>query len=753
MRLAAARMIVFGAAGSLRRLLAIAAGVALGSAMVLVLLGAYAHMPERDDRVGWATPRGLYRTYTDAGDLVLPASADDQVLVMNSADYVRGRAFERVTVATTAHSTVAFPSNLAPLRPGQYYASPALADLIARYPANELGQRYGEFAGVLPDTALRGPDQLIVLMADDWDHLVRDPNARVQTGLPTTGPHDGSLTFRIILGVGAVALLIPVALLVGIVSQLGAAARRERYATVRLIGAGRRAMALLAAVEMAAAALLGAVAGLGVAAALRPLARRLPINGATSFPGDLDLSAPLAAGALAAVVAVTTVIAWWRAYRDDDGALGATRERAEKPATWTRVILLVVGLAALTGATLMAQSPSANESLVFLGLVGGFAAITLGVVLAGSWLTRVVSAAFARRARGGSALVAASRLARHPRATFRSVAGVVVAVFIVSVLAGVSSSVKGIVASTERPGLIPLDAVVADVEPWSDPQAMVRAAQATPGVERAMVVWTASDAGNSSDAGDSGIDDGSAYGADFSDDVAVYDTVLSRDDAVALGIPDLPDSPWVSVDFYTMMAGDIFAQTPAPAAPGRAPDMTQAMYVVAMTDGTDATVDRARTALDVAGNTSAAPVTRPEFAGAGTLDTTYQMSLLAYLGMAIAVGISALTLTIATVAAALDRKRTFALLRLSGMPVRSLRRTVTIEAAMPLGVTLVASAGLGFAVALVLVTTLGHDLYLTWPDPLYWWALLAAVAVAAVAVGSSFGLVRRSTEIASTRFE
>ena len=72
---------------------------------------------------------------------------------------------------------------------------------------------------------------------------------------------------------------------------------------------------------------------------------------------------------------------------------------------------------------------------------------------------------------------------------------------------------------------------------------------------------------------------------------------------------------------------------------------------------------------------------------------------------------------------------------------------------MPLAVTLVASGGLGFAVAAVLIHTLGNGLFLTWPDPLYWWALASSVALAAVAVSGSFGVVRRSTEIASTRFE
>ncbi len=164
-------------------------------------------------------------------------------------------------------------------------------------------------------------------------------------------------------------------------------------------------------------------------------------------------------------------------------------------------------------------------------------------------------------------------------------------------------------------------------------------------------------------------------------------------------------------------------------------------------------VDRARTALEVAGATALSPVTRAEYGGAATLSLTYQLAMLAYIGMAIAVGISALSLTVATVALCTRPQAHLWAASPRRHARQDLRRTIAIEAAMPLGVTLIASAGLGFALAFVMVKTLGNGLYFTWPDPLYWWALLGSVAVAAVAVSGSFGVVRRSTEIASTRFE
>ncbi len=644
----------------MRRLAGIAAGVALGTGMLLILLGTYLHMPERDDRSGWSTPTGASPDYGTAGDLVAIPPTDDRVLVAKRAEYVHGSAFDEVVVAATSTTHVTFPAGLSPLAPGQYYASPALARLVAKYPSNELADRLGAMKGVLPQTALKGPDQVIALVAEDWGRLSADPNARLQQRFPDKGPHATSQLYRVILGVGSVALLVPIALLIGIVSQLGAAARRERYATVRLIGAGRKAMATLAALEMGVASLIGGIAGVGVAFALRPAAALMPLNGTQSYESDLTPSLGWIVVSILAMTALGAGTAWWRAFRDEHGALGATRERAEKPATWRRVIVLVVGLAVFTSAAALAAKNNGGGAIILLGLVGGFAAVAFGIVLAGSWLTKVASGIFARVARSAPSLVAAGRLSRHPRATFRSVAGVVVAVFIVSALAGVVSSVNRIVTPANEPGLLPLNAVVAMPDTSSDPGAMASAARATEGVERTII----------------GYDDGHQGLA-----------VVTADEAKALGARDVPDTPYVAIDLFLMLNGGTSSDGVRKAVAAPAPRGADAVYVVALTNGSAGAIDRAATALEVSGNLSLAPVTRAEFSGAATLDLTYQLAMLAYIGMAIAVGISALSLTVATVAAALDRRRTFGLLRLGGMSVGGLRRTIVIEAAMPLAVT------------------------------------------------------------------
>ncbi len=48
---------------------------------------------------------------------------------------------------------------------GEYYASPALADLLARTPGDQLGDRFpGRRTAVVGDAGLSGPDALVVVI-------------------------------------------------------------------------------------------------------------------------------------------------------------------------------------------------------------------------------------------------------------------------------------------------------------------------------------------------------------------------------------------------------------------------------------------------------------------------------------------------------------------------------------------------------------------------------------------------------------
>jgi hypothetical protein len=457
----------------------------------------------------------------------------------------------------------------------------------------------------------------------------------------------------------------------------------------------------MSGLEMLLATFVGAVLGIGVAAALRPLAGKLALNGSTSFGSDLTPSAAWTVMAVAGVVVLGGVTAWWRTYRDDVGALGATRERAEKRVTAWRSVTLFAGLAMLVGPAIIIHANGAQGSALALVMIGGFAVTAFGIVVAGPWLTRLASRIVARLARSAPTVVAAGRLSRHARATFRSVAGLVVAVFIVSLFAGVVSAVEKIATPQETPGRLSMATVMTSVGSAKEATAVSAALERVNGVKRIAVAYAAPD-------------------QDWHD-------VMTADDARAIGAIDVPNAPAVKVDTFGMLSGGTGVSN-ATFPPPVATDAIQGLVptkVFAITDGTPAAKERARTAIEIASEPGLGPVTRADYAAAGSRRFTQEMAALAYLGMAVAIGIAALSLTVATVAAALDRKRTFALLRLGGMPSGDLRRVIAVEAGVPLAATLVISAGLGFFVAWLMVVTLGNGQTMGWPDARYWWAIIA----------------------------
>jgi cell division protein FtsX len=724
----AIRLVLFGRAAAYGRLLGIVAGVAIGMAFLLILLGAYVHMPERDTRAAWlSTPEPAPGAMAPSD--VAPTS-DGVDLWRYGYDYRASTPIEVVWVASTPTSTVALPGGVRPPRPGEYYASPALARLIASLPADQLGDRYGTMVGELPQAALRGPSQMAALVGADWQASASRIDVVAISTVPVDAPQSSSAGYQTILAIGSIALLVPVVLLISIVAQLGAVERRERFATVRLIGAGRRAIATLSALEMGLVSLVGALVGVGLAAALRPVAGLIPINGTTSFGSDLTPSLRATGFAIVLVTVLGAVTARRRAYRDDVGAPGATRERPEKRATARRAVPLVAGLVILGLSTLALARDWNGTNLLTLVLLAGFALVAFGLVFAGPWITAAGSRAYARHARTATGVVAAGRLSRHPRATFRSVAGLVVAVYLVSIFSGLSSVVSRIASPREAAGMLSPSTLVAPVASSADASALSAELGGVAGVKRVVVARAVPEAYQ-------------------------FAVAMTPAEATAIGAINVPSSPAVGVDLDGMM-GRAFGGTPGgPPTPMPLAGLSglNPLYVIVVTDGTTAAVDRAWTALERQPEVTSVPMTRVALGDANALGLTNELGIMAYSGLAVAVAVSALALTVATIAAALDRKRTFGLLRLSGMPVARLRRIIASEAVFPIALTVVASAGLGFLVAWLLIAALGNDISMGWPDWRFAAAMATSLAIGAVAIMGSFGIVRRSTEVVSTRFE
>ncbi|MEX5303310.1 ABC transporter permease [Kocuria sabuli] len=740
-----ARLALTGARSSAGRLAGIAGGVAIGVCLILLLWAAAQGLSDRDQRAAWlreegrspfSVPADVDGTATEGQPQLLPLTAET-ILVGRADDVFQDRLIQRRDIAATENSTVHIPGIGSAPQPGTYYASPALQKLIETTPVDQLGDRYGTYAGTIDDTALAGPDSLVVITGATEDQL-RQTMALALVSDFTSNPYgDNATTYATLMALGGIAVLFPVLLLISISTRLGATQRTERFATLRLIGATPRTVAGIAAAETAVPALLGAVAGVAAASILRPVTAQVPVGESRLYVHDLAAGPVLSTAVVVLVVSAAIAAAAWGTARAGIGPLGAARARREPtPRAW-RALPLLTGLAAMTAAVVVARVdwPWAY-AVVQLLLILGFALTTVGLVVIGPWLTLLVSRIGLARASSAAAVIAAGRIRSTPVATFRAVSGLVVAVFMVSAFAGASSAVDQAELPPARPGLMLPTSVYAYLGDRTDPaeaQQVATRIETLPGISSTAVLYD-----RPASASGSGSDDSNVY--------------LAAEDASGLGFEDPVTGP-VAVfddDFFTP-----WAEQPLPLKTSSLQDVNslQLFAVVINTDGTAEAIDRARTALNTSGITSSPATSRADVTATQTTRLIHSLSVLAHLGTFVAVIIAGISLAVATGAAIIDRRRALGLMRLMGMPLSALRGIIVREAAVPLLSILLLSAALGFLAAWLVVESL-HDTYsVSWPGQAYFATLGLSMALALAAVAATFTLLRANTSITATRFE
>ncbi|KIP53421.1 ABC transporter permease [Leucobacter komagatae] len=726
--------------GGSRRLAGIVLGVAVGVALLLLVLAAHSALGDRAARTTW--PLGDHMT---AADREIPLT-DDTVFVSATGyygepdDYFEGTAIQRVMIAATPGSTVAVPGVGAPPRPGEFYASPALQQLLAETPSDQLGDRYGNLVGTIEPAGLLGPEQLLAVVGATVDEVAAYRGAAVREEL--TGSTYPNQNYQIIAIVGGIAVLFPVVVLISIVTKLGQAARTERFATIRLIGAEPRLVAKLAGLEALLPALVGAVAGIALFFALRPLAALVPIEGSRFYVTDLSVPWLVAAGVACGTAALAALVAYLTALRADLGPLGGSRDQRERAPRWYSLVPLCIGAGVLTAQAVMVTLglPVPMPSVLILG---GFVLVTIGLLVAGPYIARLVSRVGVARTKGAASLLAMSRIARHPRAVFRSVSGLMLALFVVTVFAvGSTTEEEPVIADAPASELVPLDALVMglgagiDVTAAETRQALaadVAALSEVEGVARTILVyWTDADVPSR---------DG---------------FVMTAGDARSLGLRVAEGEEGRLLVDSAYFAG-YATGVPAETSPVTAAEEVAAYpsLAVVVADGSPGSLERARTAV-VASDIplAGAPATRAEGADAASTSWAARYSSLAWVGIVIATLISVVSLAISTIASMLDRKRVLGLLRLSGMPAATLRRMILVETALPLASVFLLTIGLGFVAAWAVVVGLSggyRDVRL--PDASYLGLLGICFALAAIAILVVFRSVRAELPLAATRFE
>ncbi|MFF4920628.1 FtsX-like permease family protein [Kitasatospora sp. NPDC001261] len=728
------RLAVSGGREAVARLLMIAAAVAVGVGLLLSTFAGVSAIDRANERQLWMNTGVKGAT---------AATSADPLWWGARMDYYRGRTVFRADVAPTGPASP-LPPGLSRLpAPGEYYASPALEKLLRDTPAVELGDRFpGRQVGTLGEDGLPSPDTLALVVGRTADEVKALPRATTVTSLATVLPHDCEYdcygagvhgdAMVLVLTVVAAALIFPVLVFIGTATRLSAATREQRYAAIRLVGATPGQVSVISAVESTLAAVIGTALGFGLFAALKPVVADVPFTGDRFFAADLSLTLPQAGGVVLGVPVAAALAARFALRRVTVSPLGVSRRVTPKPPSAWRLAPLVVGLVELGYFVGNRPETTDGQSTAYLT---GFVLVMLGLVVSGPWLTMAAARAVARRTRRPAALIAMRRLADDPGAGFRSVAGVVLALFVTTATLAIMSTInanQGMLNGAPEVRKAIVDAPFGNRNDAallpSVPDRVLARARAVPGFQGIALVHE--DPAGTGQRSGRGIVPGLVSCADLAQIPVVGHcapgaAVAAVDPYQLVGLVDASDREWPA----------------APVSEAEAAGLPVRM-LYATTDGSKAAKEQLRTLfMKEFPHYEARLAEDWSSAGQKKLQGWRQLANVVLLTT---LPIAGCSLAVSVVAGLSDRRRPFAMLRLTGAPLRLLRRVVGLESALPLLVVSALAIGTGFAAAAMFLKA-QKDYDLVSPGPAYYGLTGFGLAASLGIIASTLPLLKRIT--------
>jgi hypothetical protein len=780
------RLVVTGGREAVTRLVILAIAVGLGAGLLLTAVAA------TNAAVAWNNRHAWFWTGTQSAAPVSAAAGTAPLWWHPVSDVFDGQQILRFDVAATGASSPVPPGLPRDPAPGQYYASPALIALMASTPANQLADRYpGDLAGVIGDAALPSPSSLVIVVGRAPEQLAGTVNTVQVTSITSVmpgsftnqcsglgcppmpnpkglayfpnDPGGGASSVDLILAVVALAVLTPVLIFIGTATRLSAARREERFAAMRLAGATRGQVSLIAAIESTTAAVAGTVIGFGFFFLLRIPVAEIPFIGQPFFPAELTLSLFDVLVVAVGVPVFAAVAARMALRRVNISPLGVARRARPKPPVAWRVIPLAAGLAELGFWTVHGHPASIPGQIQ--AFASSFFLILVGVFIAGPWLTMAAARAMARWTSRPGTLLAARRIGDDPKAAFRAVSGLVLALFIttVAVVAIATQDAKeptrfGTVAETNL-----LSEQIASQSPSGS--AMTGAGPAVPAAALAARL--------SSVHGVQGVavirvDPGLTIPGTFHNiSVNEYGRVVPIPAGVIscaqlATIPVLGNCP--AGASAAAIPAPLFGQGgfegvttsgvtwPAANVPAARLDSLGVDAIGVETDGSTMTIEQTRTLLETSPYPALnAPSTLRDVAEEDIAANSGDQQL-ANVVILVSLPIAGCTLAAGIAGGLADRKRPFALLRLAGARLSTLRVVVALEGAVPLLSVAAVAIGTGFAGAAMFAREAQQHAMVA-PGIAYYLLTAGGIVISLAIIAATFPLLARMTGPETARNE
>jgi hypothetical protein len=338
---------------------------------------------------------------------------------------------------------------------------------------------------------------------------------------------------------------------------------------------------------------------------------------------------------------------------------------------------------------------------------------------------------------------------------FRSVSGLILALFAASVGAGVITTMSAHnggdrASAPDRATLIDQLADYSTSPPTTPvetlPATLIAQLRAVPGVQAITVIH----AEQHGDTSTTVTETGSANGNLGPSPGVVSCADLAR--TVALGRCGAGAQ---TASINTTIIGTKFAPSILPAA-GIAPQQLQGLpvqMVAVGTDGSTAAIERARTVLELVYPLRSSPLTISEHqANSANAKLNAGYRRLADVIVLAGLVVAGCTLAVSLVSGLNDRRRPFSVLRLAGAPFGLLRRIVIVESAMPLLLGAAASMGVGFLAAYLFVRGQLTESF-AFPGAEYFLVVLAGLFAAIAIIASTLPILQRITGPGTVRNE
>ncbi|MFT4245137.1 MAG: FtsX-like permease family protein [Micrococcaceae bacterium] len=706
------------------RLMLTTAAVAVGMLMIMVFTAGVNALSERQNHTQWRN--NFFHNSVTTKEIHGVAPLKVSLVPNGNLDKYQEINMNVVSMYATGSNSPELPGLITP-KPGEYYVSQGLKMLMQDHPEYNMGARFGDKEiGVIPDKYVGSPDSLDVIRG----------MSQAESNSPTVAsfysisanpknPAGGGVTAIIVL-LGATILFTPIIVFLIIATQIGSVQREQRYAALRLIGATKTQVNKAIMTESAAATLVGAVLGTIAFYLVRIPLDQYRFELMRFYPADIKVTFLQYCLLVLLLLGLSIGANWWGMRKVSVSPLGVARKqvRVKKPSI-LRVFPLAIGLSIFIAMLTVGKNwvrENTQSMAPMLVLMFGVVLVMFGLLLAGPYLTRVFSTLIAKNARRANTLIATKRIESQFKGVFRSVSGVVLALFAgsfyLTAVSGVDAYSQNAVKNNGYSQLKPGTAMISGTK---IPANYGNNLKGQDYIESVIPVLTT--------------EKGSAIPCS---EMTNY-TDLNCGTNTGYGIVDfnsaVVEKPQVSQNITGVGNSDYLVKIKSDA------DIDKLRSYVAST--IPAGHSPADASYVISGTGAQKPVINPlipELAG------------LAYVGMAVTLFVAIVSLLVSTIGGFYERKHAFATLRLGGMTLGQMRQTVLIESYIPLFFVSLLSAGIGCWVGYATISGLNNAIKVSL-EPSYFAIVIGALVLAGIAIYSTLPMLKNLTEPEQNRTE